>query len=56
MKDKLLRRFLQYAAIDTQSAEGQKDVPSTKKQFDLALVLKSQMEELGLKNVTLDDH
>lgn len=56
MKDKLLRRFLQYAAIDTQSAEGQKDVPSTKKQFGLALVLKSQMEELGLKNVTLDDH
>ena len=56
MKDELLRRFLQYAAIDTQSAEGQKDVPSTKKQFDLALVLKSQMEELGLKNVTLDDH
>ena len=56
MNDKLLRRFLQYAAIDTQSAEGQKDVPSTKKQFDLALVLKSQMEELGLKNVTLDDH
>ena len=56
MKDKLLRRFLQYAAIDTPSAEGQKDVPSTKKQFDLALVLKSQMEELGLKNVTLDDH
>lgn len=56
MKDKLLRRFLQYAAIDTQSSEGQKDVPSTKKQFDLALVLKSQMEELGLKNVTLDDH
>lgn len=56
MKDKLLRRFLQYAAIDTQSAEGQKDVPSTKKQFDLALVLKNQMEELGLKNVTLDDH
>ena len=56
MKDKILRRFLQYAAIDTQSAEGQKDVPSTKKQFDLALVLKSQMEELGLKNVTLDDH
>ncbi len=56
MKDKLLRHFLQYAAIDTQSAEGQKDVPSTKKQFDLALVLKSQMEELGLKNVTLDDH
>lgn len=56
MKDKLLRRFLQYAAIDTQSAEGQKDVPSTKKQFDLALVLKSQMEGLGLKDVILDDH
>lgn len=56
MKDKLLRRFLQYAAIDTQSAEGQENVPSTKKQFDLALVLKSQMEGLGLKDVTLDDH
>ncbi len=56
MRKNILERFLRYAKIDTQSAEGQQDVPSTEKQFDLARLLKAEMESMGLKDVSLDDH
>lgn len=56
MRKELLRRFLRYVGIDTQSAEGQATVPSTEKQFDLARVLREEMESMGLKDVTLDEH
>lgn len=56
MRKNILERFLRYAKIDTQSAEGQSNVPSTEKQFDLARLLKSEMESMGLKDVSLDDH
>lgn len=56
MRNNILERFLRYAKIDTQSAEGQQDVPSTEKQFDLARLLKAEMESMGLKDVSLDDH
>src|SRR6266581_7762645 len=38
-KETALERFLRYATIDTQSAEGQTSVPSTRKQLDLANLL-----------------
>ena len=56
MRKNILERFLRYAKIDTQSAEGQAGVPSTEKQFDLARLLKAEMESMGLKDVSLDDH
>lgn len=56
IREELLQRFLRYVGIDTQSAEGQATVPSTEKQFDLARVLRQEMESMGLKNVTLDEH
>lgn len=56
MRKNILERFLRYAKIDTQSAEGQPNVPSTEKQFDLARLLKSEMESMGMKDVSLDDH
>ena len=40
MRKQLLERFLRYVKIDTQSAEGQADVPSTEKQLDLARLLR----------------
>ncbi|MHC1740405.1 MAG: peptidase T [Anaerolineaceae bacterium] len=49
-------RFLKYVAIDTQSAYDQEAIPSTKKQFDLAKLLVKELEELGLKDVQLDEH
>lgn len=56
MRKQLLERFLRYVKIDTQSAEGQADVPSTEKQLDLACLLRQEMEAMGLKDVTLDSH
>ncbi|AFJ47466.1 peptidase T [Shimwellia blattae] len=54
--DKLLERFLQYVALDTQSRPGVKQVPSTEGQWKLLNLLKSQMEEMGLTSVTLSEH
>jgi tripeptide aminopeptidase len=50
-----LERFLRYAKIDTQSAEDQPTVPSTKKQFDLANLLAEELTALGAQNVRLSE-
>lgn len=48
-------RFLRYVKIDTQSAEDQETVPSTKKQFDLAKLLENELKQLGVKNVRVSE-
>lgn len=53
--DKLLERFLQYVALDTQSKPGVRQVPSTDGQWKLLNLLQQQLEEMGLENVTLSD-
>lgn len=50
------QRLIRYAKIDTQSQPDQDNVPSTQKQFDLAHVLKAELEALGLAEVRLDEH
>lgn len=52
----LLERFLSYVKIDTQSDESAEEVPSTKKQFDLARKLEQELIEMGLQDVSLDEH
>ena len=50
-------RFIRYCRIDTQSDPANEQVtPSTEKQFDLAEILKKELQELGLENVQLDEH
>ena len=50
-------RFIRYCRIDTQSDPNNDEVtPSTEKQFELAKVLKGELDELGLENVQLDEH
>ena len=39
-------RFLQYVSFDTQSEEGAAKQPSTDKQWELARLLKQELEEL----------
>lgn len=56
MKEEILKRFLKYISIDTQSNEDSETTPSTAKQFDLAKVLYSELLELGLQNVSLDEN
>jgi tripeptide aminopeptidase len=48
-------RFLRYVKIDTQSAEDQTTVPSTKKQFDLAKLLETELKALGVQNVRVSE-
>jgi tripeptide aminopeptidase len=54
-KESALDRFLRYVAIDTQSAEGQATVPSTKKQLVLARLLVKELRQLGTEDVRLSD-
>ena len=52
----LLERFLRYVKIDTQSNDESETYPSSQKQFDLARLLFSELTEMGLKDVSIDDH
>jgi tripeptide aminopeptidase len=54
-KETAMDRFLRYVRIDTQSAEDQQTVPSTKKQFDLANLLVKELKELGAQNVRVSE-
>lgn len=54
--DKLLERFLRYVKIDTESVPGIEQIPSTKKQFDLANLLVDELKEIGMEDVTIDDN
>lgn len=49
-------RFLRYVSYDTESADECSQVPSTLKQFELAQVLKKELEEMGASDVRLSEH
>ena len=48
-------RFLEYIKVDTRSEYDKGPVPSSKKQFDLANLLATQLKEMGVKDVEVDD-
>ncbi len=48
-------RFIRYITIDTQSDPNSNTNPSTKKQFDLAIKIKKELDDLGLKDVNLSE-
>ena len=54
-KETAMDRFLRYVKIDTQSAEDQTSVPSTKKQVNLANLLAKELKELGALNVRVSE-
>ncbi|MCR5093976.1 MAG: peptidase T [Lachnospiraceae bacterium] len=49
-------RLLKYAVIHTTSDDNADTTPSTKRQFDLALLLAEEMKSLGITEVTVDEH
>ena len=49
-------RFLNYVAIETQSADDCETVPSTEGQWNLAKLLQQELIDLGVSNVQLSDH
>ncbi len=54
--EKLVERFIKYVKIDTKSDPRSESCPSTEKQFNLAKELIKELEELRLKDVSLDEN
>ena len=52
---KAYERLLKYVVVRTPSDENSDTVPSSECQFDLARLLETEMKELGLSDVYLDD-
>src|SRR5680860_656401 len=53
---KIIDRFVKYVQVDTQSDANNPDFPSTEKQWDLAHILVDELKEIGMQDVTLDEH
>ena len=51
-----VERFLRYVTVDTQSREGSDTFPSTPGQLTLLRQLVDELTELGLPEVTIDEH
>ncbi len=56
LQDRLLYRFLRYAAITTQSKRESEIIPSTPGQWELARLLMKDIAELGVTDITIDEH
>ena len=56
MKTSCVERFLRYVTFDTQSDESSTTYPSTEKQRVLLQELRQELADLGLDEVTMDDH
>ena len=52
----IVNRFLRYVRIDTQSAEDAGVTPSTPGQMEFVKMLRTELEEMGLEEITLDEH
>lgn len=52
----IVDRFMKYARIDTQSDEQSTQMPSSQKQFNLAKEVEKEALEMGLSDVSLDNH
>jgi tripeptide aminopeptidase len=51
----LLERFLTYIKIDSQSDPESETIPSTEKQWEIAMLLKNELKAIGLQDVAIDD-
>lgn len=56
LQNMLLNRFLRYLAVESQSNGESADVPSSQGQWNMANLLAEELEELGLKNISINDH
>lgn len=52
----VVRRFLRYVQIDTQSDPDSDSVPTTEKQKDLSRLLADELREMGVEDATMDEH
>jgi tripeptide aminopeptidase len=55
-KQHLTARFIKYVTIDTESDPNNPTFPSTEKQWNLAKVLETELIQIGLQDVELDEN
>lgn len=55
-KGHIIKRFISYVTIDTESDPASDTTPSTKKQWDLANKLKEELKTIGMKDVSIDEN
>jgi tripeptide aminopeptidase len=56
MKATILDRFQRYVKVDTESEFGVDKIPSTDKQWVLAKQIVEELKQIGLSDVTIDEH
>lgn len=56
MKEELIQRLTSYVKVDTQSEDSSATCPSTPGQLTLARQLVSELNEIGLQDVTMDEN
>ena len=55
-KERLTKKFISYVKIDTQSDPNSDTTPSTEKQWNLANKLVQELKDIGLQEVSIDEH
>jgi len=55
-KENIIKRFVSYITIDTESDSKSNSTPSTKKQWDLANKLAEELKAIGMHDVTIDEN
>lgn len=55
-RERLLRRFLEFVAVDTKANPDVKDYPSSPGQLELGRIAAAQLNEIGLTDVIHDQH
>ncbi|WP_027880012.1 peptidase T [Mesoflavibacter zeaxanthinifaciens] len=55
-KEDIIKRFVSYVTVDTESDPNSDTTPSTKKQWDLANALVQELQNIGMKDVTIDQN
>lgn len=55
-KEHIIKRFISYVTIDTESDPTSETTPSTSKQWDLANKLVEELKAIGMSDVTIDEN
>ncbi|MAD98591.1 MAG: peptidase T [Flavobacteriaceae bacterium] len=55
-KQHIIKRFISYVTVDTESDPNNPAFPSTEKQWDLARQLEKELKDIGMEDVELDDN
>lgn len=55
-KQQIINRFISYVTVDTESDPNNPEFPSTEKQWILARQLETELKQIGMEDVTLDQN